>query len=409
MTWLPLTLAVVGLTGLTLALISEPMQRRLPVTEPLVALVLGVLAGPAVLGLVTVEDHVRDLLLLEGARVLLAASVMAAALRYPTASLRGLAKPTLLLLGVAMPLAALLAGISALAVGLPLASALLVGACLAPTDPVLAASVVTGDPAERTLAHRVRALLTMESGANDGLGIVLVGVLVAITLPAEGVAHAAGLVAWEVVAGLAIGGTVGLLSGWGLTKALNHHDLGEGPELVYTLLLALGVLGVARLAEAGGVFAVFVAGLAYNRVVPSSPRDHQVAVDQGVNRYAVMPLFALLGVVLPWAAWADLGWGSVVFLLGLFLLRRPLLVTALARPLGVTTPQAAFMGWFGPMGVSALFYMAHARHQGVEDPAVFAVVTLAVAVSVVLYGVSASPARRLYAARYGEEGDAGDS
>ncbi len=60
MTWLPLTLAVVGLTGLTLALISEPMQRRLPVTEPLVALVLGVLAGPAVLGLVTVEDHVRD-------------------------------------------------------------------------------------------------------------------------------------------------------------------------------------------------------------------------------------------------------------------------------------------------------------------------------------------------------------
>jgi len=46
MTWLDLTLAVVGLTGVLLALVSEPMQRRLPVTEPLVALGLGVLPVP---------------------------------------------------------------------------------------------------------------------------------------------------------------------------------------------------------------------------------------------------------------------------------------------------------------------------------------------------------------------------
>ncbi|MDQ3359362.1 MAG: cation:proton antiporter [Actinomycetota bacterium] len=403
MTWLDLTLAVVGLTGVLLALVSEPMQRRLPVTEPLVALGLGVLAGPAVLGLVTVEAHLRDQLLLEGSRVLLAASVMAAALRYPASSLTGLLRPTVLLLAVAMPVAALLTGLSALALGLPAALALLVGACLAPTDPVLAASVVTGGPAERTLAERVRAILTIESGANDGLGLVLVGLCVAAVLPAQGIGHALGLVAWDVLAGVAIGAALGWLAGWGLRWAVEHHDLGEGPELVYTLLLALGVLGVARLADTGGVLAVFVAGLVYSRIVPGAPRRQQVAVDEGINRYAVIPLFLLLGAVLPWAAWRDLGWMGVLFVLGVLVLRRPPALLALARPLGVTVPQAGFMGWFGPMGVSALFYLAHARHEGVQDPTLFAAVTLAVTVSVVVFGLTASPGRRLYAARHGSD------
>ncbi len=395
--WLPLALAGVGLTGIVLALFSAPMQRRVPLTESLVAFVLGVLLGPAVLGLIEVPDDVRDAIFLEGSRVLLAFSVMAAALRFGFDSLRGLVRPVLLLLVVVMPIAALLTGLSALALGVPVALAVLIGACLAPTDPVLAASVVTGEAAERTLSERVRAMLTMESGANDGLGIVLVGVAVAAVLPAEGMAQAIGLVAWEVAAGVVIGVAMGWLAGLCLRAAVDHHDLGEGPELVYTLLLALAVLGVARLAEVAGVLAVFVAGLAYNRVVPDSPRRHQVAVDEGINRYAVIPLFAVLGIVLPWAQWSDLGWGVILFVLGVVLLRRPGVVVAFARPLGVRRPQAAFMGWFGPMGVSALFYMAHARDEGVQAPALFGAVTLAVTVSVVLYGLTANPGRQFYA------------
>ena len=74
---------------------------------------------------------------------------------------------------------------------------------------------------------------------------------------------------------------------------------------MYTLLLAVGVLGVARTAEAAGVLAVFVAGLTYNRFAGSSPREKQDAVDEGVNKYAVLPLVAVLGVVLPWETWVE--------------------------------------------------------------------------------------------------------
>lgn len=405
MTWLPTTLALIGVSGILLALISQPIRRSLPVSEPMVGLLLGVLVGPAVLGWLVIEDHVRDVLLLEGTRVLLAASVMAAALRFPAASLRGLGQATAVLLVVVMPVAAVLTGVVALAVGLPLGLALLAGACLAPTDPVLAASVVNGQPAERTLAHRVRALLTVESGINDGLGIVLVAVLVAVVLPAEATGAALGHVAWQVAGGTVLGLACGVLAGWGLTVAREHHDLGHGPELVYSLLLAAAVLGLAGLAGLADVLAVFVAGLAYNRWVPDTPRQHQVAVDEGVNQYAVLPAFLLLGATLPWAEWERLGPGAVVLVAGAFLLRRLPAVVLLSRPLGLTRPQAAFTGWHGPMGVSALFYVAHARHEGVTDPALLAVVTLVVACSVVVFGLGSSPARRGYASRYGHEGE----
>lgn len=152
MTWLPIVLTGFGVLGVLLALISGPMQRWMPITEPLVAFAAGVLVGPAVLGLIDVTDTTRDELLLEGTRILLALSVMAAALRFPATSLRGLVKAVVILLVVVMPIAAAVTGVFALALGIPVSLALLVGACLAPTDPVLASAVVSGAPAERSLA-----------------------------------------------------------------------------------------------------------------------------------------------------------------------------------------------------------------------------------------------------------------
>src|SRR5690606_4789144 len=98
----------------------------------------------------------RDVVLLEGARLLLAGSVMAAALRFPLIELRGVLRPILILVVLVMPLAAVVVGGVSLVLGLPLALAALVGACLCPTDPVLAASVVTGEPAERDLPGPLR-------------------------------------------------------------------------------------------------------------------------------------------------------------------------------------------------------------------------------------------------------------
>ena len=99
------------------------------------------------------------------------------------------------------------------------------------------------------------------------------------------------------------------------------------------------------------------------------------------------------GAVLPLGDWTALGPGALIFVGGVLLVRRLPYVLALSRPLGLSSKDAAFAGWFGPIGVSALFYLAHSAEAGVTDPRLFALGSMAVAASVLAFGVSAAPLR----------------
>lgn len=395
MTELYLVYAVLGVAAVFLALVSK-WVRMSPVSEPLAALLLGVAVGPELLALIEVAEDTRDLVLLEGTRFLLALSVMSAALRFPVTDLRSVVRPAVILVLLVMPLAAAIGGAAALLLGLPLALAFLVGACLCPTDPVLAASVVSGNLAEKELPARLRQVLTVESGSNDGLALPLVGLALVPVLVTEHLGEAAWMLTGQVLGGVLIGLLLGAAAGWGMRTATRDAALERGPELVFTLLLAVAVLGVARLASTDGVLAVFVAGLAYNRTVAEGERGPQQGIDEAANRYVVLPLFLLLGTVLPWADWAEHGLAAVAFVAAVLLLRRLPGVVLLAKPLGLRGRDALFVGWFGPMGVSALFYLGHSMHKGATDPALFAAVTLAVAASTVAFGLTGSPGRQLY-------------
>ena len=391
---------VAGTLTLALALVSRPI-RRLPVSEPLLALVVGVVFGPAMLGVVEVPDGVVEPLMLEGSRLLLAGSVMAAALRFPASSLPAVVRPVLILLAVVMPVSALVVGVAAFWLGIPLALAALLGACLCPTDPVLAASVVSGEKAERDLPARLRTILTMESGANDGLALVVVAVAVAVVLPDGGVGDVAARLGWQIGGAVLLGGVMGAATAWAVRRVTARRSMAKAPGLVLTLLLAVAVLGAARTVGASGVLAVFAAGLAYNVGVPGSERSPQDAIDEAVNRYAVLPLFILLGIILPWSTWRELGWAAVAFVAVVLFVRRLPLVLAVAGPARVRSRDALFMGWFGPAGVSALFYLTDSMEEGVADPRFFALGTLAVTASVLAFGVTAAPLTKAYAQHSG--------
>jgi sodium/hydrogen antiporter len=387
--------ALVGSLAVGLAATSTRM-RDLPVSEPLLALLLGVVAGPDVLGLVHVAEDQRPQLMTEVARVLLAVSLMGVGLRYPVRRLRGVLRPTALLVTVGMVgMAALSAWLMWLVLGVPVTLAVLLGACITPTDPVLASSVVTGKRAEEHLSLRTRQLLSVESGTNDGLALPLVLVGVALVLGESwGNAMVEGL--YQVGVGVVLGLVAGGVAGRMVSYAGRHDDVDRGSTLVFTLVLAIAVLGLARVVDADGVLSVFVASLAYNYTVANDEVGPQNTIDEAVNRYLVLPLFLLLGTQLPWAQWRELGWAAVVLPVAVLLLRRPPVLLALARPLGLRLHDAVFLGWFGPIGVSALFYLALSEDQGVADPRLWTVGTLIVAASTLAHGVSAAPGRHLY-------------
>lgn len=400
---LAVLLAAVGALAVIVAAFSRRLRPTV-VTPPLAALVLGIVLGPQVLDVVSITGSERIGVLHTATRLLLAVGLMAVALRYPFHDLRRQLGAVTLLVLVVMPLMAATVAVAAgTLLGASLAVALALGAALAPTDPVLAAGVVTGEPAEAAVPARLRELLSLESGANDGLALPLVAVAVSL---ASSSSFASGLArgSAEVVFGAAAGALLGAAAAWLMTRVEEHHEMEEGPRLFFTLALAAGVLGAVELVGGNAVLGVFAAGLAFNRVVTARDRSIEARIDEAMNSFLVLPVFVLLGVVLPWDGWMRLGGPGLGFVVAVLLLRRLPWVMLLARPLRVGWRDAAWLGWFGPIGVAAVFYIGHLHEQGVTDPVVWHAGTLVVAASVLVHGVT-QPLGRQLATDPGSSGD----
>lgn len=393
---LDMLLLAVGALGLVVAALSARL-RRLPVSEPLLALVLGVLVGPEVLGLLDLppvtEDHAT---MHEASRVLLAIAVMAVALRYPFSDVRRQVAPVGFLLLLVMPAMALLSSGAAWAVlGVGTATALLLGAAICPTDPVLASSVVTGEPAKQDIPARNRQLLSLESGANDGLALPLV--LVAVVLAGGmGAADGARTMLWQVLGAVALGLLAGWVSGRALRAGEGHGSTDNGPVLLFTLVLALTVLGASGVLHLDGVLASFVAGLSFSFTATGRERTLEVSIDEAFNRFAVLPFFLYLGATLPWGAWAGLGWVALGFALLVMVVRRLPALVASMRPLGLGWADAAYLGWFGPVGVSAVFYLTLVEETMQAPAELLPTGMLVVVLSTIAHGVTSAPGRVAY-------------
>ncbi|MBB1245975.1 cation:proton antiporter [Streptomyces durbertensis] len=394
---LDVLLTVAGALALLVAAFSARIQ-RVPMSGPLLALLAGVLFGPEVLAVIDLPTIVeRHDVMHEISRLLLAVSVMAVALRYPVRDIRPLVRPlTLLLVAGMIGMALITSALAAAILGIGLAAALLLGTALCATDPVLATSAVTGDPAERTIALRTRQLLSVESGANDGLALPLVLTAVALAGPLSGPAALVESLG-GILGAVVFGAAVGAAGGWLLRRAEAHREVESGPLLIYTLLLALFVLGPSGLLHLDGILAVFVSGLAFNATSSAGERAAEYRIDEAVNNLLVLPLFTALGAMLPWREWAGLGWWRALLLVvAVLLLRRIPLLLALRRPLDLTWRDAVFLGWFGPMGVSALFYLTLEAARLEADTVVLAAGTLVVAASTIAHGITNTPALTAY-------------
>lgn len=395
---LNLALAIAGGVVLALGLVAGYVKDRLWMAEPLICLCVGVLVGPAVLDIVSSQTLGWDTYpyLMEVARITLGIAVMGAALRLPPHYEVGAWRDLLLSLGIGLPLMWLTgAALAALILGLPLIPALLVGAVLCPTDPVVASSITSGRLAKVSIPASLRNLLTAESGANDGLALAFVLLPVLLLTEASGssafVEWGLRVVVWEVLGAVLAGAVIGEISGRLLTWAYRQPFSDAHSTVTVALALSITVLAAVRLIGSDGILAVFVAGLVLNRYVVGEEMRHE-HLQEAIGRFFDLPVFILLGVMLPWSAWMTIGWPGLLFVAAVILLRRLpwwLLLSPALR--AVHRPaEAAFLGWFGPIGIASLYYAILADHRtGTSE--IWPIASLAVAVSVLVHGVTATP------------------
>ena len=140
------SLAAVGGLLLLLGMLGGLLKERTPVSEPLIALIAGVLIGPGALGLLDLADLGNQTLILEeAALVTLGVALVGVALRLPIGYSSSNWRLLFVLLGIVMPLMWIVGGLLAyLILGVPFWAAVLIGAIVTPTDPVVASSIVAG-------------------------------------------------------------------------------------------------------------------------------------------------------------------------------------------------------------------------------------------------------------------------
>ncbi|QYG95254.1 hypothetical protein HC251_24360 [Iamia sp. SCSIO 61187] len=404
------------LAGLALVLfgLSSRVVKRYALSPILLALAAGVVVGPHALDLLDPASVVvRGKLLEQLTRVALSLSVFDIALRTRPDDLRADRRRLVVLLVVVMPAMWLVTSVGAsLLVGLPASAALILGATLTPTDPGVASALVTGVTPNRSLPRRVRMSLQVEAGANDGLALPFV-LLAGLWATADG---GQVLGEWAVEAGREIGiaVVVGAAVGYGLrllTDVAGVERLAEEDWFpLASTGVALTVLGLAHLLGGSGIFAAFVAGLFFSEGLPEDLREPIHTVHRSVTKVALTVVFLAFGTVLPvdeW--WPVLGVGGVAFALWTFVVRRlPVAFPALVVT-GTGPVSAAFIGWSGPLGAAAIYYLAYVERYAVADAErIFVAGSLAVAASVLGHAITSMAAVRAYRRATGQEAPEGE-
>jgi NhaP-type Na+/H+ or K+/H+ antiporter len=302
------------------------------------------------------------------------------------------------LLGVGLPLTILLGGLVAVALlGFGVWPALLVGAALAPTDAALGASVMS-DP---TVPSRIRRVLNVESGLNDGIATPIVLVAIAGVAADEGIGgvHGPGHALVALLVGLLVGVLVGGAGGVLIRRARRKRWLSEELTGPATLALALLAYTGTLLVDGNGFVAAFVGGLVFGNTAGPGGEKEAYFVEQSADLAAMISWLIFGALAVPaighWFEWPVIGYA----LLSLTVVRMVPVALALLGS-GFDRYSVAFIGWFGPRGLaSVIFALLALEDLGPAAQQVTATIALTVLLSVGAHGLTARPFARHFVSK----------
>jgi NhaP-type Na+/H+ or K+/H+ antiporter len=388
-------LAVVAACVVVWALISARLERW-NISAPIAFVVLGLATTHGPTALVRLNLHSSTIRFI--AEVTLALVLFADASRVNARRMRSDLGIAVRLLGIGLPLT--IGAGTAVAAGLfhgaGLWIAAVIGAIVAPTDAALGAAVMS----DERVPVGVRRILNVESGLNDGIATPFVNLFIAGAASAEAV-HASGpaRVAVDLLGGAGIGIGVGVAGAVLLALARRNHWIATGAQPLATLALALLAYSASVAAGTNGFVAAFLAGMAFGTVLPHD--DELIGFSEESGLLMSLLVWFSFGAVMLVPGFQDATWRDVLYgLLALTVVRMVPVALSLVGT-GLDRSTVAFIGWFGPRGLASVVFALIAVDTLAPPDArtVLGAVTVTVALSVLLHGVTASPLAARYGAR----------
>lgn len=373
---------------LLVAVLISARAHRTVLSTAVLFLVVGIVAGDGSLGLIRLQAE--DPLVLGLAEAALFVVLFTDGMKVGWRDLRAAWRLPGRALLLGMPLT--MAITSALAywlTSLTLVESLLLGAILAPTDPVFAAALV----GNVRVPQRLRRMLNVESGLNDGLALPFVIVLLEVASHEE--LHL-GELATELLLGVVIGVVVPWVALW-LERSRVFAASNEYVAIT-AVSIALIVLGLCALTSANLFLAAFTAGVT---VATHGQREAEAFRELGDLLAELLKLAALLvfGLLISPPFLAEIPFGGWVFAVLALVLARPvgLWVSFLRSHLSAREQLAAM--WFGPKGFASVVYglLVLRADIGASD-AIFHLTALTITLSILAHSSTDVVVARSFAA-----------
>lgn len=302
------------------------------------------------------------------------------------------------LLLIGLPLTILLGTVGAylLLPGLSWWVCAVVGASVAPTDAALGAAIVN----DERVPARIRRVLNVESGLNDGIATPLVTFFIAAAVAGTALEQRAENGAIGALLLGAVGGiAIGLVGRWLLDRTL-HRGFGQASQRSLAVL-ALALLSYSLMVTVGGngFVAAFMAGLAFGSVSRSANDPSLTFTHQSASVLSMVVWFLFGALMVPLVG--DAGWREWLVALTALTVVRMVPVALATLGARLDRPTVGVIGWFGPRGLASVVFalLAIEALDTATGRQVAMVITATVLLSVVLHGVTAAPVAARYAAR----------
>ncbi len=392
------TIAVVAGCFILWVLVSSRLE-RIYISAPFAFVVMGLAINHEPLRLIHLNVHsstVRSL-----AEITLALVLFSDASRVNLHALRRDLGPPVRLLAIGLPMTIGLGTAVAFGIipGVGVWVAATIAAIVAPTDAALGATIME----DRRVPSRVRRLLNVESGLNDGIATPFVNLFLAGAVSTEVARQTTALgAARELLVGAGVGIGVGVLGGWLLRTATQRGWSGKGFRPMAALAFAIFSYTASLEAGGNGFVASFVAGMAFGSIV-GGDAESTMAFTEDAGELLSLLVWLAFGAVMVVPGFQHATWEDYVFAVLALTLIRMLPVALASYRSGLNRVAVLFVGWFGPRGLASVVFglIAYDALAAPDAARVLSVVTITVTFSVIAHGLSASPLVARYGTRAG--------
>ena len=361
---------------LLLAVLISSLAHRTILSTAVLFLVAGFVLGPETTGVLDLEAGSPVVSVL--AELALFAVLFTDGMRVGWSDLRSAWRLPGRALGWGLPLTLVITALAAhFIVGLDWPTSLLIGAILAPTDPVFASALVGNEKVPARLRH----LLNVESGVNDGLALPFVMVFLAVAAGQDSL-HL-GELALELGVGIAIGIAIPWIA---IRLERTRFFSASTPyEPLNAVAIGLLVLALAKTLHGNLFLAAFAAGITVATFGPAQREAFEhfgELISEGLKLAALLVFGALISLQFL----GEISWQGWILAIVALLIARPaaLALSFLRSGLGAREQLAAM--WFGPKGFASVVYGLLVLESGIPAAdEVFHLVALTIILSIVAH------------------------